>query len=53
MTIGTVGDPLSTELDGPPFRFVDDEFRSNRRPIELIVSPACPRSQISDRRAAE
>ncbi len=27
----------------------DEDSRSNRRPIELIDSPACQRSQISDR----
>jgi hypothetical protein len=27
----------------------DEDSRSNRRPMELIGSPACPRSQISDR----
>src|SRR5258708_35317016 len=31
----------------------DEDSRSNRRPIELIGSPACQRSQISDRWAAE
>jgi hypothetical protein len=31
----------------------EDDSRSNRRPIELIGSPACQRSQISDRWAAE
>jgi hypothetical protein len=31
----------------------NDESRSNRRPIELIGSPACQRSQISDRWATE
>jgi hypothetical protein len=28
---------------------IDEDSRSNRRPIELIGSPACQRSQISDR----
>src|SRR5205823_1435406 len=28
---------------------IDEDFRSNRRPIELIGSPACQRSQIADR----
>jgi len=32
---------------------IDEDSRSNRRPIELIGSPACQRSQISDRWAAE
>jgi hypothetical protein len=27
----------------------EEDSRSNRRPIELIGSPACQRSQISDR----
>ena len=27
----------------------EEDFRSNRRPIELIASPACQLSQISDR----
>ena len=27
----------------------DDDFRSTRRPIELIGAPAAQRSQISDR----
>jgi hypothetical protein len=31
----------------------DDDSRSNRRPIELIDSPRCQRSQISALRAAE
>jgi hypothetical protein len=31
----------------------DEDSRSNRRPIELIGSPACQRSQISDRWADE
>jgi len=31
----------------------DEDARSNRRPIELIDSPACQRSQISARSAAE
>ncbi|MGL5168253.1 MAG: hypothetical protein ACRC9K_20410 [Afipia sp.] len=31
----------------------DEDSRSNRRPIELIDSPACQRSQISARWAAE
>jgi hypothetical protein len=31
----------------------DEDSRSNRRPIELIGSPACQRSQISDRWTAE
>jgi hypothetical protein len=31
----------------------DEDSRSNRRPIELIGSPACQRSQISDRWATE
>src|ERR1700682_4242405 len=31
----------------------DEDSRSNRRPIELIGSPALPRSPISDRVGAE
>src|ERR1700731_325821 len=31
----------------------DEDARSNGRPLELIGSPACQRSQISDRWAAE
>ena len=31
----------------------EEDSRSNRRPIELIGSPACQRSQISDRGTAE
>ena len=31
----------------------EEASRPNRRPIELIGSPACQRSQISDRWAAE
>jgi hypothetical protein len=31
----------------------EEDSRSNRRPIELIGSLACQRSQISDRWAAE
>jgi transposase len=31
----------------------DEDSRSNRRPIELIDSPACQRSHISDRWTAE
>jgi len=39
--------------EGDSTEKIDDDCRSNRRPIELIDSPRCHRSQISDRCAAE
>jgi hypothetical protein len=39
--------------DGDITEKTDEESLSNRRPIELIGSPACQRSQIKDRWAAE
>jgi hypothetical protein len=42
-------DPAGGYRLGEMTEKTDEDSRSNRRPIELIGSPACQRSQISDR----